>query len=405
MSIPWVLRHPTLRYLTLLCAFWALSLGLTIPFLTLTARERGVSVDAIGIIAASYLLTQIFLQYPFGALSDRIGRTAPLAAGIAIFSIATAGFIVADSTLMFIVLRSGQGVGFALGYPAFRAMIADVTAPNQRGRAYAAMSTAYSSGLLIGPAIGGGVAHVVGRDALFGVTATIVAFLAIGVVTRLRGHGRLAGRRPDGERIPFSAILTRPLIVAFLLAFVANIQLGLVESIWSLFISDRGGSDLIVGVSFSTIALARLALLPWGGRLADRGDQTRLLLVGFCTMAMVMGGYGVTPWVVGILVLGFAEGAAAAIAFPALDAFLASKADPRIMGRVQGMFNSSMMAGATFSALGGSVLYRLSPGLPFIVGGIALAIVTIVAVNLIRGARQPAPYLPPAAEVTPGVVS
>ena len=65
--------------------------------------------------------------------------------------------------------------------------------------------------------------------------------------------------------MPFSALFNRALIGAFLLAFVSNVPLGLVESIWALFIADKGGSDLMVGVSFSTIAIARMALLPWGG--------------------------------------------------------------------------------------------------------------------------------------------
>ncbi len=96
MSLPWVLRHPTLRALTALSALWALSFGLTIRSSTVTARDRGVSVDAIGLIAASYLLAQIFLQARFGALSDRIGRAGLLAAGIAVFSVATASFVFAD---------------------------------------------------------------------------------------------------------------------------------------------------------------------------------------------------------------------------------------------------------------------------------------------------------------------
>ena len=103
-----------------------------------------------------------------------------------------------------------------------------------------------------------------------------------------------------------------------------------------------------------------------------------------------MAGYGLVPWVPAILALGLCEGAVAAIAFPTLDAYLASRADPRIQGRIQGVFSSSMMAGAATSALGGSVLYKIAPGLPFVIGGAVLAVVTIVAVGLIRGTGQPA---------------
>ena len=46
------------------------------------------------------------------------------------------------------------------------------------------------------------------------------------------------------------------------------------------------------------------------------------------------------------------------------------------------------MAGAASSALVGSVLYKLAPGLPFVIGGAVLAVLTVVAVTLIRGTER-----------------
>jgi MFS transporter, DHA1 family, multidrug resistance protein len=390
MSMPWILRHPTLRLLLALMGIWAFAFGLTIPFLTLTARDRGVSVGAIGVIAASFLLTQIVFQLPLGALSDRVGRSGPLAAGIALFSLATVGFTQADTAAAFILLRAVQGVAFALGLPAFRALVADVTAPDQRGRAYATLGMACSGGMLLGPAFGGLLVHRLGRDTLFLMTAAMEAALSIGVFVCLRGAGRPGQRTTTADRVPLSALLVRPLIAACLLAFAGHLQYGFFESIWSLYLADLGGSDFAIGLSFSTFAVANMAFAPLGGRLADRGEYRRWLLVGFLGLAVVMSGYGLVPWVPAILALGLCEGAVAAIAFPTLDAFLAATADPRIQGRVQGAFSASMMAGAATSALGGATIYHLAPGLPFVLGGAALAVVTIVAVALMRGGERQA---------------
>jgi MFS family permease len=405
MPMPWVFRHPILRLLLALVGLWGFAFGLTIPFLTLTARDRGVSLDAIGVIAASFLLTQVVCQLPLGALSDRVGRPGPLAAGIALFSVATVGFTRADSATAFILLRAAQGVAFALGLPAYRALVADVTAPDQRGRAYATLGMAYSGGMLLGPAIGGVLVNLVGRNALFLATAAMEAALSLGVLAFLRGAGRPGGCTAAADRVPLAALVVRPLVAAFLLAFAGQLQYGFFESIWGLYVADRGGSDFAIGLSFSTFAVANLTLAPLGGRLADRGDYGRWLLVGFLGLAAVMMGYGLAPWVPAILALGLCEGAAAAVAFPTLDAYLASRADPRVQGRIQGMFSSSMMAGAASSALGGSVLYKFAPGLPFVLGGAALATVTIVAVGLIRGVTpssrtDAAPALAPVAAST-----
>jgi MFS family permease len=249
---------------------------------------------------------------------------------------------------------------------------------------------AYSGGLLLGPAIGGILVNLVGRNALFLVTAALEAALAAGVLVFLRGAGRPGRRVEAADRVPLVSLFVRPLIGAFLLAFAGHIQYGFFESIWGLYVADRGGNDFLVGLSFSAFAVANLALAPLGGRLADSGNYSRWLLIGFLGLAAVVTGYGLVPWVPVILALGLCQGAVAAIAFPTLDAYLAAKADPRIQGRIQGMFSSSMMAGAATSALGGSVLYKVAPGLPFVIGGAALAAVTIVAVGLIRGTAQPA---------------
>lgn len=400
MVMPWILRHPTLRLLLAVVAIWAFAFGLTIPFLTLTARDRGVSVGAIGVIAASFLLTQIVFQLPLGALSDRVGRSGPLAAGIALFSLATVAFTQADTAPAFILLRAAQGVAFALGLPAYRALVADVTAPDQRGRAYATLGMAYSGGMLLGPAFGGLLVNLVGRNALFLVTAALEAGLAVGVLICLRGAGRPGQRPSPTDRVPLATLLARPLVAACLLAFAGHLQYGFFESIWSLYLADRGGSDVAIGLSFSTFAVANMAFAPLGGRLADRGEYGRWLLVGFLGLAVVMVGYGLVPWVPAILALGLCEGAVAAIAFPTLDAFLAATADPRIQGRVQGAFSAAMMAGAATSALGGATIYHLAPGLPFVLGGAVLAVVTIVAVALLRGVeRQVSSELAPAAPV------
>jgi MFS family permease len=85
-----------------------------------------------------------------------------------------------------------------------------------------------------------------------------------------------------------------------------------------------------------------------------------------------------------ILILGLVEGAIVSFTQPVADAYLASVADPRVQGRVQGAFVTIGMAGAAISALLGSVLYDISPVVPFLVGGGVMAALTCVAVYFVR---------------------
>lgn len=410
LSLPWALRNSTLRLILLLAAFAGVAVGLTIPFLTLTARDRGVSLAAIGVMAASYLVAQMFLQLPMGALSDRVGRAWPVTLGLSVEAVATAGFAFAGSAWVFILLRVIQGVGVAMLFPALRALISDVTPLDRRGQAYAGFRAAFSAGLLFGPLIGGVVAESIGVDTLFVTACLVEVVVAVGNMIFLRRDGGPKRPSEQGERVPFSVLLTRPLIGAFILSFAGQFQMGLFDGIWSIYLADLGASDLQIGISFATYSIAFLVLAPFGGRLADSGKRWRRLLVGNLLLGAVILSYGIIPWVVVILLVGCIEGALSTVTQPSLDAYLATVGDRRVMGRVQGMFASIGMTGAAISALLGSILYGVGRIMPFLAGGVVLWLLTLGAVRLIReteerGARpaMPGPNLSPTVPQLPGV--
>ncbi len=387
LPIPAIFRDKALKPVMLLAGFAGAAFGLTIPYLTLIARDRGISLRVIGVMAASYLIAQMFLQLPFGALSDRVGRTPLIALGFAIEGIATAGFTFADSALIFISLRIVQGVALAMIMPALRALIADVTPMERRGQAYAWLFAAFGGGLMLGPPIGGVLASPLGRNPVFLIAATANILLGIWTVFNLNAPPP-AGHDASAPKIPYAAMLTRPLIGAFLLGFGSRILEGMFTGIWSIYLDDLGASDFVIGITYSTFSLAFLLLTPIGGRLADTGKRWAKIFVGNLTMAVLIVSYGVVQWIPGILVIGLLEGAVSTIPMPALDAYLASVADPRIQGRVQGTFATIGTFGAASSALFGVWLYGLAQFLPFAVAGGILITLTLLAVPLVRAAEQ-----------------
>lgn len=384
MSLPWYLHNRVLRAILVVAMFAGVAAGLVIPFLTLTARERGVSLTAIGVMASSYLVAQMLLQLPMGSLSDRVGRVGPLAAGLCVEAVATVGFTFAHSAPAFILLRSGQGIGVAILYPAFRALIADVTPSDRRGQAYAVVGAAFSGGMLLGPPIGGMVATLVSVDWLYGTAGVVEIVVAIGTLLYMRRLVPRAHATHENVKVPFRELISRPLAGAFILGFAGQFQFGLFSGIWSIYLRDLGASDLQIGLSFSTFSATFMLLSPFSGRLADRNERWRRLLVANLFYGVVIALYGIVEIVPFILLLGLVEGAIVSFTQPATDAYLASVADPRVQGRVQGAFVTIGMAGAAMSAFLGSFLYMIAPVVPFIAGGVVLAGLSIAAVYFIR---------------------
>ena len=384
MALPWYLQNRVLRGVLIVAAFAGVSAGLVIPFLTLTAQERGVSLAAIGVMASSYLVAQMLLQLPMGSLSDRVGRTGPLALGLFVEAVATVGFTFAHSAPSFILLRSGQGVGVAILYPAFRALIADVTPTNRRGQAYAVVGAAFSGGMLLGPPIGGALASVVGVNWLYTAAGLIEVVVAVGTLFYMMRLIPAHHESLEKVSVPFRELISRPLAGAFILGFAGQFQFGLFSGIWSIYLKDLGATDFQIGLSFSTFSVTFMLLSPFSGRLADRSERWRRILIANLFYGVVIALYGVIELVPFILILGLIEGCIVSFTQPATDAYLASVADPRIQGRVQGAFVTVGMAGAAISALLGSVLYGIAPVVPFIAGGAVLVALTLVAVYFIR---------------------
>lgn len=127
----------------------------------------GLSPGATGLTLALFFAPFALLQYPFGAVSDRIGRTLPILVGSMLYGGAVA-LVGAVSTV-----RAAQaamvlvGVLGALMVPATMALVTDLAAPSDRGVAMAGFNIFGSLGFLAGIVVGGIAADTYGYGTAF----------------------------------------------------------------------------------------------------------------------------------------------------------------------------------------------------------------------------------------------
>jgi len=118
--------------------FRMFSLFLLLPVFSVLAMDlEGATPFLIGVAFGAYGLTQGFLQLPFGMWSDRVGRKKVIVFGLGLFIVGNMLAAIADSIYWMIVARFLQGTG-AISSTVF-AMIADLTRPEVRTRANAAL--------------------------------------------------------------------------------------------------------------------------------------------------------------------------------------------------------------------------------------------------------------------------
>lgn len=116
----------------------------------------GLDAGATGLTLALFFAPFALLQYPFGRLSDRIGRTIPIAAGSATYGLAVIGVGLASTLLVAQIGMVVVGVLGALMSPATMALVTDMVDDGDRGVSMGGFNAAGSLGFLAG-IVGGGV--------------------------------------------------------------------------------------------------------------------------------------------------------------------------------------------------------------------------------------------------------
>jgi MFS family permease len=157
-----------------------------------------LSPGSTGLMLALFFAPFALFQYPFGVLSDRIGRTIPVLVGSTLYGLVVIGVGLAPTVALAGAAMVAVGVIGALMAPATMALVTDLAADDQRGVAMAAFNAVGSLGFLAGVLVGGTVADEYGYFAAFltvggmevaVATLAVPAFLKLGipgVATRAR---------------------------------------------------------------------------------------------------------------------------------------------------------------------------------------------------------------------------
>jgi EmrB/QacA subfamily drug resistance transporter len=158
--------------------------------LTTIRDDLDASVAELEWTVNAYNLTFAVLLLTAAALGDRLGRRALFAAGLALFTVASAACALAPDVGWLIAARAVQGIGAALVMPLGLALVSAAFPPERRGAALGILAGITGLAVGAGPVVGGAIADGLAWQWIFWVNVPIgVATIPL-VFARMReSHG------------------------------------------------------------------------------------------------------------------------------------------------------------------------------------------------------------------------
>jgi multidrug resistance protein len=363
--------------------------SVAVPVLPDLSRKLGASPTVIGLLFASFGVTLLTVSMPMGAVSDRMGRKAPLVGGMAALAVATLLFAFADSLPWLFAGRLMQGAADAVTWVVGFALVADLYDSHERGRITGIVMMGTNFAVMIGPTLGGWLYELGGIRLPFVAVAVMAACaVALFSMVRLPEHHDAAS-----EALPIRAVVRVPAIATCALIVVAVAStISMIEPILSLHLGSLGVSPGRIGTLYGTAAVVSTMLHPVSGRLSDRFGARRVTMAGLVMTSLALPLLA-QAWSYGSAVALYVltAGAAAFVITPSL-AYMgeaASKAGVSAFGVSYGLYNLAWGAGLLGGpALGGFLLERLGFRPMLVAWAPAVALVTI-ALARVQSSRSP----------------
>ena len=272
-------------------------------------RTLGGSALDLGVLDGLADSVAAFFKLVAGYLGERPRLRAPLVVGgYAIAAVIRPLVAAAGAAWQVIGLRATDRVGKGIRTPPRDTIIAEVAAPEVRGRAFGLHRAADHVGAILGPltasaliAVGLGMRRVFWLAAVPGGFAVLAAWGAVRAARRAAGAppeaharagaprglaaGAAAGQEGGGAAPAGAGATPRAAFVTFLGVLALAMLFRAPETLLILRAQDLGVAVALVPILWAALHVVRSSLSYPGGMLVDRWGARRTLLVGWLAYA------------------------------------------------------------------------------------------------------------------------
>jgi predicted MFS family arabinose efflux permease len=337
--------------------FFVLGLRFTVPaLLPFITRDFPVSNAAAGGAITVLWITYAAVQFPSGALIDRVGERRLLLSSALLSAAALTAYLGSFTFTIFLLASAAFGIGTGIFGPA-RGTAVIRTFPDYEGFAYGTVLAGGSLGAAVLPALAAVLASTIGWRAAIGVT--IPGFLLVGVlVWRTIPRGTAADAVTDGGTAirttagrVYDGVTNRGVLLGItgttLMLFAFQ---GLTAFFTTYLVDAKGMSEATAGILFGLLFIVAAGAQSLGGGLSDRYGH-RAVLTAFTFVSVIP--LVVLPMASGIVPLAIvaaAMGLRQAV-IPVLNSYIVSLLPVDVRGTAWGLLRTGLFAVGSFGSI------------------------------------------------------
>jgi MFS transporter, DHA1 family, multidrug resistance protein len=354
-----------------------IGMNLVVPFLPFYIRQLGVTdPDQLAkwsglVFSGPFFLSVVFTPF-WGMMGDRYGRKKMVVRALFGLAISQAFIGISQNVWQLLMFRMLQGVisGFIASALAF---VSTSTPKSRIGYALGLLQSASAAGMVLGPAVGGVLADLIGYREIFFVTA---AFCTAGGFVVIYGVQEVTVTSPEARK--YSVMFTdRRLRLVGALFVIGQLSVLMVEPIFALFIesfkTDTRYVSTLTGGIFSIAGLFMVVSAPWWGKRNDRFGYRKNLTIAMGVVGLCYIGHILVRDLIQLsflrAILGFMRGGV----LPALYSLTNHYAPPERRGGMIAIASSlTILGNMTGPVIGGAIAGEFGIIGPFIANSVLL---------------------------------
>jgi MFS family permease len=363
-------------------------MSLSASFLPIMASALDPSGVLVGLVVSAWFFSRIFLEFPAGILSDRIGHRRLLIFGIALSCLGPLLCSTATNIWVLIIGRGIWGLGTSLYFMNNMALLMRILPQNVRGRSLGLFQGIEFLGSFVGAPIGAFLAIYFSFNQVFYFTLALTLFSLVvawrsGSLRGFEDHKNSASMPSMQDILAIFKNLGIMIVCVSTLLRMLTMQ-GVFQTVLQIYLKNELAFGLeAIGLVVSMKILGQVPALIAAGILSDKIGRRPILLIGFGISAVSFLLLTQFQSFEALLLLNILAGVGEGLDMTTLMALLTDITPLNFRGGTIGIYRTFMDIGGFAGPIIFMVVYAYNSIAPFYLGA-ALSIINLLFISLIK---------------------